>query len=189
MTLFLEHWDGTDPGVFAIHSNEWKLRGKLWLFMRWTNDIGKIDECKCNSKAKVHFVAVYFISLSIWQYCTALHCIRLFIVSAEFNIEWTQNIWTHSAKILASWSKYLSGGNHSILSSIILHSQVLAAGSRSNTFKATEVKRNLMSGMEWVKSAGHGSVLCGHWWWSVGSSLWAITQPDKFARTISWCWS
>ena len=85
MTLFLEHWDGTDPGVFAIHSNEWKLRGKLWLFMRWTNDIGKIDECKCNSKAKVHFVAVYFISLSIWQYCTALHCTALGYLSSVLN--------------------------------------------------------------------------------------------------------
>ena len=39
-------------------------------------------------------------------------------------------------------------GNHSILSSIIIYSKVLAAGSRSNTFKATEVKRNIMSGMD-----------------------------------------
>ena len=69
----------------------------MTFYVRWTNDIGKIDECKCNSKAKVHFVAVYFISLSIWKYCIALNCIRVSIVSAEFNIE-----WTHSAKILTS---------------------------------------------------------------------------------------
>ena len=61
----------------------------MTFYVRWTNDIGKIDECKCNSKAKVHFVAVYFISLSIWKYCIALNCIRVSIVSAEFNIEWT----------------------------------------------------------------------------------------------------
>ena len=31
---------------------------------------------------------------------------------------------------------------------IIIYSQVLATGSRSNTFKATEVKRNIMSGKD-----------------------------------------
>ena len=182
MTLFLEHWDGTDPGVFAIHSNEWKLRGKLWLFM-WVGQMTLEKLTSASATARPKYILLLYILFHYPSGNIALHCIRLFIVSAEFNIEWTQNIWTHSAKVFASWSKYLSGGNHSILSSIILHSQVLAAGSRSNTFKATEVKRNLMSGMEWVKSAGHGSVLCGHWLWSVGSSLWAITQtslPGQF---------
>ena len=67
----------------------------MTFYVHWTNDIGKIDECKCNSKAKVHFVAVYFISLSIWKYCIALNCIRVSIVSAEFNIKWTQNTFGH----------------------------------------------------------------------------------------------
>ena len=132
----------------------------MTFYVHWTNDIGKIDECKCNSKAKVHFVAVYFISLSIWKYCIALHCIRVSIVSAEFNIKGTKNLQRHSEKMhrgqsiymVATTKKYtfyvLSMGNHSILSSIIIYSQVLAAGPRSNTFKATEVKRNIMSGMD-----------------------------------------
>ena len=116
----------------------------------------------------------------------ALHCTALGYLSSVLNsilnghktFGHIQQKYAHRGQNI-----YLVATNHSILSSIILHCQVLAAGSRSNTFKATEVKRNLMSGMEWVKSAGHGSVLCGQCLWSVGSSLWAITQtslPGQF---------
>ena len=84
MTLFLEHWDGTDPGVFAIHSNEWKLRGKLWLFMC----VGQMTLEKLTSAsatARPKYILLLYILFHYPSGNIALHCTALGYLSSVLN--------------------------------------------------------------------------------------------------------
>ena len=82
--LFLEHWDGTDPGVFAVHSNEWKLRGKLWLFMC----VGQMTLEKLTSvsaTARPKYILLLYILFHFPSGNIALHLTALEYLSSVLN--------------------------------------------------------------------------------------------------------
>ena len=82
--LFLEHWDGADPGVFAVHSNEWKLRGKLWHFMF----IGQMTLEKLTSvsaTARPKYILLLYILFHFPSGNIALHCTALEYLSSVLN--------------------------------------------------------------------------------------------------------
>lgn len=84
MTLFLEHWDGTDPGVFAIHSNEWKLRGKLWLFM-WVGQMTLEKLTSASATARPKYILLLYILFHYPSGNIALHCTALGYLSSVLN--------------------------------------------------------------------------------------------------------
>ena len=82
--LFLEHWDGTDPGVFAIHSNEWKLRGKLWLFM-FAGQMTLEKLTSVSATARPKYILLLYILFHFPSSNIALHCTALDYLSSVLN--------------------------------------------------------------------------------------------------------
>ena len=194
--LFLEHWDGTDPGVFAIHSNEWKLRGKLWLFMCVGQmTLEKLTSVSATARPKyilLLYILFHFPSSNIALHCTALDYLSSVLNSILNGHKTHLDTFSKNARIVV---KIFNCGNHMkvyILCYIYgqpLHSifhynlfPSLGNGTKIQHFQGHwgEEEHNVWDGL---------SKICGPWlcwslWlWSVGSSLWAITQtslPGQF---------